>query len=500
MKAAKKIFAFILVALVLIPSGALADGMIIEPYIDSWRPIDEESQLAAINYQDGMEKMIISVNFNMRDVNKAIWLFPVPSLPTNVVIDVVDEFPRFYGYDIVEKSKSDIDEMVKSIRSTQIYPLFFESSRAGPPIISPMLESFGAGKATADEGDVVVHEHLEKYGITTEIITAQTGNGLYNYLEEKGLNVEEGSIEVLDSYIGKDYTFVASWMTPPEEEDKVYCTEEQRNATVCYTLYDPVCGSDGNTYSNDCIACRNQKLGWYVQGECISRRYYRQPGIFISFPTDKAYYPLVPTSIYGSKIVPATIYVLGYVTPEFTAAVEPFTRVKYYMQSILYAEGLVNFFGDMQLTDVKYTKIEIEAPSKYFSEDMWICNDAPGKILYASSLYGLMSDHLLIFTFLLLIAISATSGAIAGRLVFGDYRKFAMLGLANIFTIIGLVIAVALMNTKKIEKKFKRRLKKEGLMVISTDKRKLYFLLIFTIAFLVLTTLIGYLVKLPLMI
>jgi hypothetical protein len=499
-KVAKKIFAFAIASLLLIPSSALADGMIIEPYIDNWRPIDEESQLAAINYQNGIEKMIISVNFNMQDVNEAVWLFPVPSLPTSVVIDVVDEFPQLYGYDIVEKSKSDIDDIVRSIRSTQIYPLFFESSGRGPPILLPVLESFGATKAATDEGDVVIHEHLEKYGITTEIITARTGSALYDYLNEKGLNVEEGSIEVLDSYIGKDYTFVASWVTPPEEEDKVYCTDEQRNTTVCYTLYDPVCGSDGNTYSNDCIACRNQRVEWYTQGECINRRYYRQPGIFISFPTDNAYYPLVPTSVYGSKIVPATVYVLGHVTPEFTASVEPFTRVKYYIQSVLYAEGLVNFFGDMSLTDVKYTKIEIEAPSKYFSEDLWICEDVPVKVLYASNLYGLVSNHSLIFTFLLLAAMSAASGAIAGRLVFGDYEKFAMLGLANIFTVIGLVIAVALTDTKKIERKLKKQLKKEGLMVISTDRRKLYFLLVFTITFLVLTTVVGYLIELPLLV
>jgi hypothetical protein len=161
MRTDKKIFVFILATLVLIPTSALADGMVIEPYVDVWRPIDEESQLAAINYQDGIEKMIISVNFNMEGVNEAVWLFPVPSLPTNVVIDVVDEFPRLYGYDIVEKSKSDMDRIARSIRSTQIYPSLFESSGRGSIIFPELLGSFGESKAATDESGVTVQEHLE---------------------------------------------------------------------------------------------------------------------------------------------------------------------------------------------------------------------------------------------------------------------------------------------------------------------------------------------------
>tara|TARA_B100000768_G_C11144351_1_gene317481 strand:+ start:53 stop:292 length:240 start_codon:yes stop_codon:yes gene_type:complete len=37
--------------------------------------------------------------------------------------------------------------------------------------------------------------------------------------------------------------------------------------TVCYEIYAPVCGCDGNTYSNDCIADSNGILN-YQEGEC----------------------------------------------------------------------------------------------------------------------------------------------------------------------------------------------------------------------------------------
>ena len=71
----------------------------------------------------------------------------------------------------------------------------------------------GAPMRRAIETDVIVHEHLEKEGITTEIITAKTAQALYWYLQNKNLKVEEGSIPVLDHYIGKEFTFIVSWIS-----------------------------------------------------------------------------------------------------------------------------------------------------------------------------------------------------------------------------------------------------------------------------------------------
>ncbi len=36
---------------------------------------------------------------------------------------------------------------------------------------------------------------------------------------------------------------------------------------ACYMIYAPVCGCDGKTYGNDCIAIKSGVLS-YTQGEC----------------------------------------------------------------------------------------------------------------------------------------------------------------------------------------------------------------------------------------
>lgn len=52
-----------------------------------------------------------------------------------------------------------------------------------------------------------------------------------------------------------------------EIEDAIFCTQEQKQAEFCTMEYLPVCGDDGITYGNACVACSEQ-VDYYFQGEC----------------------------------------------------------------------------------------------------------------------------------------------------------------------------------------------------------------------------------------
>lgn len=46
------------------------------------------------------------------------------------------------------------------------------------------------------------------------------------------------------------------------------CTEEEKQAEMCTMEYAPVCGDNGQAYSNGCTACSSGEIDYYLEGEC----------------------------------------------------------------------------------------------------------------------------------------------------------------------------------------------------------------------------------------
>lgn len=438
----EKPFSFITLSLIIflamfsfLPKSVLADGMMIEPdpFSGRWDYSNESNQQAFINYDNGLQKMIISVGFEGGNSIGAVWLFPVPSEPNKVAIDVVKSLPRLRGEEISEKAKSNLDDTTKFLQMTQLYTIpfisFYSTSRTTPGIVSTLdaSQDFYGGV----EQDVVVYEHLEKEGITSEIITAKTANGLYDYFQNKGLKIGRGSIPVLDNYIGKEYSFVASWISLPEKIISAY-PKSQQGETVLRELTQAIQNDPSiitDTYS------RNQNLT-------------NQRGVFVTFPTEEIYFPLLPTSVYGSKTVPATIRVIGHVSPKVFQDIKSYTKTEYYVDSYAsFADNLKNFYNG-QNQDIKYTKIEINAPSKFFTDDLWLKAQAPTKTYYST----FVAKHPIVSAIILFILSSILAGILAGLIIFKDLRrnpvKLGLIGLSNFLTILGLLITTVLVGTK----------------------------------------------------
>jgi len=89
---------FILSSFVFI-SPVSADGGIViyDPDMFRWELQDMDQQLCAINYENGFENMLLSVDVSDLHGEKAVWIFPVPAKPDKTVIDIIKGFPRLWG-------------------------------------------------------------------------------------------------------------------------------------------------------------------------------------------------------------------------------------------------------------------------------------------------------------------------------------------------------------------------------------------------------------------
>jgi hypothetical protein len=437
---------FILVLLLLFSfifvPPVFADGglVIYDPDMFGWELQDMDQQLCAINYENGFENMLLSVDVSELHGEKAVWIFPVPAEPDKTVIDIIKGFPRLWGYDLKEITDDNISGAFSLMRLSQVYtfPFVFLFGFGG---IGKGAESTGAG----DIGEVTVHEHIEKMGLTTELVTTEDGNAFYNYLTDKKLEMPSNLKSILENYIGEEYSFVVSWISDIEKFKQESATKDRYGRVI-------------NTI-----------------------------GVSITFPTDKIYFPLKPTSVYGSQKVPILIYVMGHVTPELYLEIKKESQVNYFVQKYYNVPNeLSSFFnGKTRLEDLKYTKIKINTPSKYLTEDLWIKDSAPVDVVLAD----FVNRYVWIWGIVFFILSSCLASMFAGIITFRkdqpDKKKFALFGLWNFLTLIGFAVASIFLRTIKLKPELEQQLKSQGITV--WDSRKILFVFLFTVFFLIIT-------------
>jgi hypothetical protein len=399
----RKYICFFLIFLLLIPA-ATADGVaIIQVDKDLWNIRPENQQVAAINYENGYENMLISVSLDDADKdNRTIWLFPVPAKPESVSIDILKGYPQYAGVNLDGKVRENIAAIaaVSAIYGTfpASIPVYMFGRITGFSTVQKAQET-----VSTSVGSVVVHEHIEKMGLTTELITAGDSASIRDYAARKGFGLPAGTRGVLDEYIGKDYSFVISYAS---------------NLTPSADRYLP----DGTPETGTNFV-----------------------GVFVRFPTDRIYFPLRPTSVYGSRTIPVLIYVTGFVTPLPDGMIQPLTETSYLIDDgywYYYSSAeLAKFFNDpKEFRPMKYTKIRIDAPSEYFTSDLWINPNPPADVAIKDTLV----QYPVLWGVLFYIIISVLASLAAGIVVFGTnpaYRRpLAIHGLWNCGSMIGFMV------------------------------------------------------------
>jgi len=228
-------------------------------------------------------------------------------------------------------------------------------------------------------------------------------------------------------------------------------------------------------------AARIKELDRYIgQGYCFVASWMGpaeegplRRGLLVSFPADRIFFPLLPLSA-----DPATIRVSGFVTPVLDPALRGHSKTGYYSR-----RGL------------RYTKIELDAPARLLSGDIWMEAKAPALVRRCAFL----ARRPLELGFAFLIAGSLAAGLLLGWLVFEQWRnpkgvlKMGALALSNCFGGIGLLAACAAVPSKPLcaERQAELGARKDGGLrrgalhwfYRASDGRKLLYAAFFPVAF-----------------
>lgn len=274
---------------------------------------------------------------------------------------------------------------------------------------------------------VTVHAHKEEGGIIAEKITAKDGEALLSYLQSKGIGIKRGALPVLDNYIGKDYTFIVAWL--------------KKSITTA---------------------------------EDIPR------GLYLKFPAREIYYPLYPTSIYGDKYIPITLYIAGFCSPKFYEKIADWSQTNYWIgfleapspgPGIPPSGAVEELLRTLPVKD-RFTIVNINAPAKFFTSDLWISPRTPARIFYAFQI----NRYCYQLGLIIFLISSLLSGYIIGRIVFAQLRKEPLIllaiGFLNLFSLFGIIFSLFFLKLKPADTSIKETL--EELRKKGYQKRRFY--------------------------
>jgi hypothetical protein len=437
-----------LIAMVVVPAPAIADGMAFDR--SSFEPLKPHEQRAVLALGKGVEHMLIALDLRHKD---AVWVFPVPGQPEQVIVDVSDSFVHLTGMDFVRHART------RAFAAFVITPLLAQIP-FGLPLALPYYISYKRGR------DVTTHMKVDKFGVHAEVITTNSPGSLNEYFREKGVSVPAKRLAPFREYLSDKYALVVCWVAPGTD-DLSGMVESHR------TTPDPPRTVD--------------------------------PCLLVRFPTEKGYYPLKATAGYGDVEIPVSLYVLGFVTVDYLplkrSRAHP-TRLQSNSYAVDYVRGsatLANWkeneafpdmvkppkdyaggaFGDLSQQTVNFTRVTIRSRAALFTEDLRFSDEMPVEVKQALSYLKALDNNVLVLLLPLTVCVvsGALSGALAGLVTLNRVGLYAGLGPFVCLSYIGLAVALETYWRVKGDR--------------YTIWRKVWFMAVYFVAYNVLVTIMG---------
>lgn len=326
--------------------------------------VPERAQFAFVEWSNGSERLFVSTQA-VPHAGPTVWLVPIPAPPDKIVVDPISTFPIVFGDELViEKAKNFL--MMTTVATAVLDILPMAPMIIAATAIGTQASTTFSNVATSLDGGVIVHQHIEKLGMTVEVVTAESPKALNDYLHRHGFETDAERIEAIRPYIEGPYSLICGWLTDP------------------------------------------------ARVEARSLR--------VDFPSPEIFYPLRPTSVYRTP-VDAVVYVRGWAMPAQNSGQMP--RCRYLRGRV--TDMPVSTLGenhlwkniDYRLPEEKLTRIEIGRQASMWTEDLRLAVGAPSAVAVADRI-GAMSYG---FAMLLQIVVGAAAGCVVPLLTVEDNSK-----------------------------------------------------------------------------
>ena len=399
--------AFVTVA-ALLYGAAFGDGMAFTRPTDDTsvlEPLPERTQAAAIAHADGVQRMIITVDFELDEAAEALWIFPAPGDPNAVVLDVLDQFSLFQGDDLCRDARRKVDGLMSLFRASQVYPIFAEAFLSHSSYMTRSHEDVAGGPIMGGgKSDVFIHAEVSKWGIRSEAVTATSFEALADYLRGKNAAIKEDHVQSFRPYFAEGYVFVLVWIESQAELVDRFATQPQHRQ--------------------------------YLR--------FRRPCIFVQFPTPTIFYPLKPTSGYGQAVVPVRLFLVGHVMPQADPSLLADLHCGYFRQE-RGREGFDRLLSGHNPRGMDYTLVRLAVPASRFVDDLRFEPGAPTRVRFAAAVSDLdAGEFFWLYALIGFLAVSYASAGVASSLVFGRWHPHAQMGFWNAFGLPGVLLGIYL--------------------------------------------------------
>jgi hypothetical protein len=344
------------------------------------------SERVMINWHDGIQQMVVSPRLTP-DTN-SIWIFPLKGESEKVKFSLTKNFPNFYGADSREIARNVLTNANYAVIATQLWtiPLYYFRDEHSDYRFSPGMQGV-----------------VDSNGVHIELLKADSLPALAQQLKERGRSMQEAELEAYAKHLNNEYSLLAVWR-------------------------------DGNEPN--------------IMQSGLRRSYHRRPCIYVEFPSEKPFYPMIQKSGRHGRL---SFTLTGFWQ---IAGQEPnaFQCSQFISQDANIPDS---FKSSLPQKNIPFTNFSLFGRDNVIQNDIVFVSGRLKGMAYADAISKMSYLELIPLGFIALAVISYLSAGISGLLTYRKWQGFAGFGLLNLLSIVAMGIVI---NYKKtgISETFRR--------------------------------------------